>query len=111
MQVFELGGDVVPDDMAYGVMRLIAEGAGQDDAGAMVELRYQAVTSYLRLLNKPNLPDVMLKVRLAPAALHAAVMQLHASCCQLAGWLLMGRSSCVCLVSHGMLHLPQIQDG
>lgn len=61
-QVFELGGDVVPDEMAYGVMRLIAEGAGQEDPTAILELRTQAVASYLRLLHKPNLPDVLLKV-------------------------------------------------
>ena len=69
VQVFELGGDVVPDDMAYGVMRLIAEGAGQDDPVAMKDLRSQAVASYLRLLHKPNLPDVLLKV--GPPCPHA----------------------------------------
>ena len=61
--MFELGGDAVPDDMANGVMRLIAEGAGQEDPASMKNLRLQAVTSYLRLLHKPNLPDVLTKVQ------------------------------------------------
>ena len=51
----------MPDDMAFGVMRLIAEGAG-DDTDALTELRSQAVQSYLKLLSKANLPDVLLKV-------------------------------------------------
>ncbi|KAK9809765.1 hypothetical protein WJX73_004225 [Symbiochloris irregularis] len=61
-QMFELGGAVVPDSMAHGVMRLIAEGAGQDDAEAMRQLHVQAVTAYLRVLAKPSLPDILLKV-------------------------------------------------
>lgn len=51
----------MPDEMAFGVMRLIAEGAGQDDADAVGNLRAQAVASYLKLLSKPSLPDVLLK--------------------------------------------------
>ena len=65
-QVFELGGDVVPDDMAHGVMRLIAEGAGQEDGVGARELHAHAVASYLRLLSKPSLPDVLLKVTRHP---------------------------------------------
>ena len=51
-QVFELGGDTVPDGLAYGLMRLIAEGAGEGDDAADAQLRGQAVASYIRLLDK-----------------------------------------------------------
>jgi len=61
-QVFELGGDVVEPALADNLMRLIAEGAGEDDATSDAELRGQAVSSYLALLNKPQLPDVLLQV-------------------------------------------------
>ena len=86
LQVFELGGDVVPDEMAYGVMRLIAEGAGQDDAEAMADLRSQAVASYLKLLTKPNLPDVLLKVdQAAHATADSALLMITSNqgdmCC------------------------------
>ena len=43
-------------------MRLIAEGAGEEDEVADAELRAQAVSSYLTLLEKPNLPDILLQV-------------------------------------------------
>ena len=48
--------------LADNLMRLIAEGAGEDDEAADTELRAQAVSSYLALLEKPNLPDILLKV-------------------------------------------------
>jgi len=68
-QVFELGGDVVAPALAHGLMRLVAEGAGEGDEAADAELRAQAANAYLRLLAKPKLPDILLKVRLpAPAA-------------------------------------------
>ena len=63
MQVFELGGEVVPDEMAQSLVRLLAEGSGQGNTEADAQLRAQAVHSHLRLLNRPNLPDTLLKVR------------------------------------------------
>ena len=62
MQVFEIGGDVVPSNMAHNLMRLVAEGAGEDDEAADAELRAQAVQSYLGLLEKPKLSAVLLQV-------------------------------------------------
>ncbi|KAK9837092.1 hypothetical protein WJX81_002406 [Elliptochloris bilobata] len=61
-QVFELGGDVVAPALAHGLMRLVAEGAGEGDEAADTELRAQAATAYIRLLAKPKLPDILLKV-------------------------------------------------
>ena len=61
-QVFELGGEVVQPALAHSLMRLIAEGAGEDDEQADAELRGQAVQSYLELLEKPKLPQVLLQV-------------------------------------------------
>ena len=61
-QVFELGGEVVQPALANSLMRLIAEGAGEDNEQADAELRGQAVQSYLELLEKPKLPQVLLQV-------------------------------------------------
>ncbi|KAL0026447.1 hypothetical protein WJX79_010441 [Trebouxia sp. C0005] len=61
-QVFEVGGDVVSPQLANSLMRLIAEGAGEEDDQADTELRAQAVASYLDLLDKPKLSPVLLKV-------------------------------------------------
>lgn len=61
-QVFELGGEVVSPQLANSLMRLIAEGAGEEDDQADTELRAQAVASYLDLLDKPKLSAVLLKV-------------------------------------------------
>ena len=61
--MFELGGEVVEPALADNLMRLIAEGAGEDDEAADTELRAQAVSSYLALLEKPRLPDILLQVR------------------------------------------------
>ena len=61
-QVFELGGEVVQPALAHSLMRLIAEGAGEDNEQADAELRGQAVQSYLELLEKPKLPQVLLQV-------------------------------------------------
>ena len=49
--------------MAHGLMRLIAEGGGEDDEAGDAALRKQAVLSYLHLLEKPKLPDTLLQVR------------------------------------------------
>lgn len=61
-QVFELGGDVVQPQLAHNLMRLIAEGTGEDDEEADAGLRQEAVESYLQLLDKPKLPQILLKV-------------------------------------------------
>ena len=47
--------------MAQSLVRLLSEGSGQGDAKADAQLRAQAVHSHLRLLNRPNLPDTLLK--------------------------------------------------
>ncbi len=49
--------------LADNLMWLIAEGAGDDDETADAELRAQAVSSYLSLLEKPKLPNILLQVR------------------------------------------------
>ena len=63
MQVFELGGDVVPPAMAANLTRLIAEGSGNGDAEADTAMQTEVVASYLDLLQKPKLSDVLLTVR------------------------------------------------
>jgi AP-4 complex subunit epsilon-1 len=42
-QVFELAGDLVPPKVAHDLMRLLAEGAGEDDEEADSLLRSSAV--------------------------------------------------------------------
>lgn len=61
--MFELGGDVVPAGMAANLTRLIAEGSGQRDPEADTAMRAEVVASYLDLLRKPKLSDVLLTVR------------------------------------------------
>ncbi|RHY08872.1 hypothetical protein DYB37_000512, partial [Aphanomyces astaci] len=56
--VFELGGDLVKVEVAHNLMRLIAEGSG-DDEDQDAELRRDAVDTYLELLEKPVLPDIL----------------------------------------------------
>lgn len=56
--VFELGGDLVRSEVAHNLMRLIAEGSGEDEDQDM-ELRRDAVDTYLDLLEKPVLPDIL----------------------------------------------------
>ena len=41
-------------------MRLIAEGTDDEDTDA--ELRLDAVSAYVELLDKPNLPDILVKI-------------------------------------------------
>ncbi len=53
---------MVPQQLAHNLMRLIAEGAGEEDESADAELRTQAVDSYLELLSRPRLPSILLKV-------------------------------------------------
>jgi AP-4 complex subunit epsilon-1 len=61
-QVFELAGDLVPPKVAHDLMRLLAEGAGEDDEEADSLLRSSAVESYLHVLGEPKLPSVLLQV-------------------------------------------------
>ena len=63
LQVFELGGEVVPVKMAHNLTRLIAEGAGEGDDAADAEMRSEVVATYLDLLQQPKLSGVLLMVR------------------------------------------------
>ncbi len=66
---------MVASSLADNLMRLVAEGAGEGDDEADAELRSRAAASYLQLLSKPKLPNILLKVRLCSPRrhLHAAV--------------------------------------
>ena len=59
--VFELGGELVRPDVAHNLMRLIAEGSGEDEDADMA-LRKYAATQYYALLAKPMLPDTLMQV-------------------------------------------------
>lgn len=59
--VFELGGDLVPAETAYNLMRLVAEGTGEDEQKDN-EFRAFAVNTYLKLLEKSTLPDILVQV-------------------------------------------------
>ncbi|THU56064.1 hypothetical protein C4D60_Mb11t13330 [Musa balbisiana] len=61
-KVFEHAGDLVNVRVAHNLMRLIAEGFGEDDEGAESQLRSSAVDSYLRILAEPKLPSLFLQV-------------------------------------------------
>ncbi|XP_010909540.1 AP-4 complex subunit epsilon isoform X2 [Elaeis guineensis] len=61
-KVFEHAGDLVNVRVAHNLMRLIAEGFGEDDEGADSQLRSSAVDSYLHILGEPKLPSVFLQV-------------------------------------------------
>lgn len=56
--VFELGGDLVRPEVAHNLLRLIAEGSGEDEDQDM-ELRRDAVDTYLDLLERPVLADIL----------------------------------------------------
>lgn len=58
--VFELGGELVRPDVAHNLMRLIAEGSGEDEDADMA-LRKYAATTYYEKLEKTKLPDVLLQ--------------------------------------------------
>ena len=51
---------MVRREVAHNLMRLIAEGTDDEDTDA--ELRVDAVSSYLDLLEKPHLPDILVKI-------------------------------------------------
>ncbi|XP_078360431.1 uncharacterized protein LOC144644775 isoform X2 [Oculina patagonica] len=59
-EVFELGGSLVREGVAHNLMRLLAE--GNDDEEADNETRRFAVLSYIDLLEKPVLPDILVWV-------------------------------------------------
>ena len=48
-------------DVAHNLMRLIAEGSGEDEESDEA-LRKFAAQTYYEVLNKPNLPDVLMQV-------------------------------------------------
>ncbi|KAG5229434.1 epsilon-adaptin family protein [Salix suchowensis] len=61
-KVFEHAGDLVNIKVAHNLMRLIAEGFGEDDDTADSQLRSSAVESYLHIIGEPKLPSVFLQV-------------------------------------------------
>ncbi|XP_044342725.1 AP-4 complex subunit epsilon [Triticum aestivum] len=61
-KVFEHAGDLVNIRVAHNLMRLIAEGFGEEDEGADSQLRSSAVNSYLRILGEPKLPSSFLQI-------------------------------------------------
>ncbi|TKY70188.1 AP-4 complex subunit epsilon [Spatholobus suberectus] len=61
-KVFEHAGDLVNIKVAHNLMRLIAEGFGEDNDAADSQLRSSAVESYLRIIAEPKLPSVFLQV-------------------------------------------------
>ncbi|KAG4403612.1 hypothetical protein GLYMA_01G153200v4 [Glycine max] len=61
-KVFEHAGDLVNIKVAHNLMRLIAEGFGEDDDAADSQLRSSAAESYLRIIGEPKLPSVFLQV-------------------------------------------------
>ncbi|KAK4748751.1 hypothetical protein SAY87_015337 [Trapa incisa] len=61
-KVFEHAGDLVNIKVAHNLMRLIAEGFGEDDDTADSQLRSSAVESYLRIVTEPKLPSAFLQV-------------------------------------------------
>ncbi|GAQ89669.1 Adaptin family protein [Klebsormidium nitens] len=61
-QVFALAGDLVKPKAAHDLMRLIAEGNGEEDEASDTQLRSLAVDSYLDLLEAPKLPALLLQV-------------------------------------------------
>eukprot|EP00252_Welwitschia_mirabilis_P018924 TRINITY_DN4243_c0_g2_i1.p1 TRINITY_DN4243_c0_g2~~TRINITY_DN4243_c0_g2_i1.p1 ORF type:complete len:923 (+),score=193.52 TRINITY_DN4243_c0_g2_i1:295-2769(+) len=61
-KVFEHAGDLVNIKAAHNLMRLIAEGSGEDNEDADSQLRASAVDSYLQILEEPKLPSIFLQV-------------------------------------------------
>ncbi|XP_073120439.1 AP-4 complex subunit epsilon-like [Henckelia pumila] len=61
-KVFEHAGDVVDSKVAHNLMKLIAEGFGEDDNAADSLLRSSAVESYLKIMGEPKLPSAFLQV-------------------------------------------------
>ncbi|PWZ08969.1 AP-4 complex subunit epsilon [Zea mays] len=61
-RVFEHAGDLVNIRVAHNLMRLIAEGFGDEDEGADSQLRSSAVDSYVRIVGEPKLPSSFLQI-------------------------------------------------
>ncbi|KAI3703535.1 hypothetical protein L1987_73677 [Smallanthus sonchifolius] len=61
-KVFQHAGDLVNPKVAHNLMRLIAEGFGEDDDAADSQLRSSAVESYLKIVDDPKLPSAFLQV-------------------------------------------------
>ncbi|GAA0154170.1 membrane traffic protein [Lithospermum erythrorhizon] len=61
-KVFEHAGDLINIKVAHNLMRLIAEGFGEDDADADSQLRSSAVESHLRIVGEPKLPSAFLQL-------------------------------------------------
>lgn len=61
-KVFEHAGDLVNVKVAHNLMRLIAEGFGDDNDAADSLLRLSAVDSYLKIIGEPKLPSAFLQV-------------------------------------------------
>ncbi|KAG9446035.1 hypothetical protein H6P81_012163 [Aristolochia fimbriata] len=61
-KVFEHAGDLVNPKVAHNLMRLIAEGFGEEDETADSQLRSSAVESYLKIVGEPKLPSLFLQV-------------------------------------------------
>ncbi|CAA2970369.1 AP-4 complex subunit epsilon [Olea europaea subsp. europaea] len=61
-KVFEHAGDLVNAKVAHNLMRLIAEGFGEDDNIVDSQLRSSAVESYTRIIGEPILPSAFLQV-------------------------------------------------
>ncbi|KAF8755729.1 hypothetical protein HU200_011197 [Digitaria exilis] len=61
-KVFEHAGDLVNIKVAHNLMRLIAEGFGEEDEGADSQLRSSAVDSYIRIVGEPKLPSSFLQI-------------------------------------------------
>eukprot|EP00931_Biecheleriopsis_adriatica_P115082 TRINITY_DN90918_c0_g1_i1.p1 TRINITY_DN90918_c0_g1~~TRINITY_DN90918_c0_g1_i1.p1 ORF type:complete len:958 (+),score=192.95 TRINITY_DN90918_c0_g1_i1:146-3019(+) len=59
--VFELSGELVPAETAYNLMRLVAEGTSEDES-ADNAFRTFAVNTYLKLLEKSTLSDILVQV-------------------------------------------------
>ncbi|XP_067037313.1 AP-4 complex subunit epsilon-1-like isoform X2 [Acropora muricata] len=59
-EIFELGGSLVRETVSHNLMRFLAEGTDEEDADN--EIRRFAVVSYMDLLEKPVLPDILIRV-------------------------------------------------
>ena len=59
-ELFELAGALVQEGVAHNLMRLLAEGT--EDEQADEDLRRFAVSSFMDLLEKPHIPDILLRL-------------------------------------------------
>lgn len=59
-KVFELGGDLVRPEMAHNLISLIS--SEEVDTNDPDNIRVYAVDTYVRLMDKPRIPDALLKV-------------------------------------------------